>query len=182
MIVLAVMDTIIHKALWKLELWYTTRMDISIRKATIEDLPRVQELSQELFFSDYPNDSLLNTDWTYSEEGKKSFVSRITEENGFCFVAQTNEGVIGYATGSIMPILAWRPVKRLEMENLIVTEKFRGQGIGEKLAQAVFDLGKSLGMERVMVSAYATNDGAVKFYKRVGFIPDCLQLEKVLDK
>jgi len=68
------------------------------------------------------------------------------------------------------------------MENLIVTKEFRGHGIGEQLAKAVFDLGKKLGMERVMVASYAMNDGAIKFYKRVGYVPDTLHLEKVLDK
>src|SRR5260221_389917 len=138
-------------------------MDVQIRKATIEDLPRVQQLSQELFLSDYPRDPLLNKEWSYNEDGKTSFLKRITEENRFCFVAELGGEIIGYTTGSVMEILSWRPVKRLEMENLIVTEKYRGQGIGEKLAQKVFDLGKQLGMERVMVAAYATNDGAVKF-------------------
>jgi ribosomal protein S18 acetylase RimI-like enzyme len=176
------MDTIIHKAAQELEFAILLLMDVTIRKATIEELPRIQKLSQELFFSDFSNDPLLNTNWTYSPEGEKSFTSRIMDEDKFCFVAEVNKEIIGYASGSTMPILAWRPVKRLEMENLIVTEKYRGQGIGEKLAQAVFDLGKSLGMERVMVASYAMNDGAVKFYKRVGFVQDTLHLEKVLDK
>lgn len=157
-------------------------MDVTIRKATIEELPKIQELSQELFFSDYPNDNLLNKEWSYGEDGKKIFTQRITEENRYCLVAQVDGKIVGYASGSVLPLQEWRPVKRLEMENLIVTEKYRGQGIGEKLAQAVFDLAKSLGLERVMVAAYATNDGAIKFYKRIGCIPDTLHLEKVLDK
>ncbi|HYK08604.1 MAG TPA: GNAT family N-acetyltransferase [Candidatus Eisenbacteria bacterium] len=176
------MDTIIHKAAQELEFAILSFMDVTIRKATIEDLKRVQELSQELFFSDYSNDPLLNVDWTYSPEGEKSFTTRIMDEDKFCFVAEIDGEIIGYASGSTLPVHAWRPVKRLEMENLIVTQKYRGQRIGEKLAQAVFDLGKSLGMERVMIAAYATNDGAIKFYQRIGCIPDTLHLEKVLDK
>ena len=153
-------------------------MEVTIRKATIEDLPAVQELSQELFYSDLPHDPLMNVDWSFSEDGKKIFTARITEPNRFCLVAEINGKIIGYTTGSVLSVPAWRPVKRLELENLIVTEKYRGQRIGEKLAQAVVDLAKSLGMQRVMVAAYATNDRAIKFYKRVGFIPDTLQLEK----
>lgn len=157
-------------------------MDIKIRKATIADLPRVQELSQELFSVELQRDSLLNMDWSLGEEGRKTFLSRITDKNRFCFVAEAGGEVVGYATGSVLPILAWRAVKRLELENLIVTEKYRGKKVGEKLARTVFDLGKSLGMQRVMVSAYAANDGAITFYKRVGFVPDSLQLEKDLSE
>lgn len=155
-------------------------MDIVIRKATVADLEFVQELSQELFRVELVRDPLLNMDWSMGEEGRKTFLSRITEENRFCFVAETNGEIVGYTTASVLPILPWRPVKRLEMENLIVTEKYRGQRIGEKLAQILFDLAKSLGLERVMVEAYAANEHALSFYKRVGFVPDSLQLEKVL--
>ena len=155
-------------------------MQVVIRKATVDDLPQVQRLSQELFQVEQVRDPLLNMHWSEGEEGRKTFLARITDENRFCFVAMSGQEIVGYATGSVLPILAWRVVKRLELENLIVTEKYRGQQVGEKLAQAVFDLGKSLGMQRVMVSAYAANDGAIKFYKRMGFIPDSLQLEITL--
>lgn len=155
-------------------------MNVTIRKATVDDLPQIQKLSQELFQVEQVRDPLLNMDWSMGEEGRKTFLSRITEENRFCFVAEADSQVVGYTTASVLPILAWRPVKRLEMENLIVTEKYRGQRIGEKLAQTLFDLAKSLGLERVMVSAYAANEHALRFYKRIGFVPDSLQLEKVL--
>ncbi len=157
-------------------------MDVVIRKATKEELPKIQELSQELFLSDESRDSLLNMEWSRSEDGKKIFLSRIVEDNKFCFVAEVEKEIVGYTTGSVMEVYAWRPVKRLEMENLIVTQKYRGQGIGEKLALAVFDLGKSLDMERVMVTAYATNGEGIRFYERIGFAPDSLQLEKILEK
>lgn len=153
-------------------------MDIIIRKALPTDLSAIQKLSQELFYSDYPNDSLLNKSWSFSGNGKETFLKRITEPDRFCLLAETSGEIIAYASGSILAVPAWRPVKRLELENLIVTEKYRGQRIGETLTQAVFDLAKSLGIQRVMVAAYATNEGAIKFYKRVGFIPDTLQLEK----
>lgn len=152
--------------------------EVIIRRATIEELPRIQELSQELFYSDYPNDPLLNREWSFSEDGKDVFTKRIIEPSRFCLLAEIDGEIIGYATGSILVVPAWRPVKRLELENLIVTEKYRGKRMGEKLSQAVFELAKSLGMQRVMVAAYATNERAIKFYKRIGFTPDTLQLEK----
>ena len=155
-------------------------MDVLIRKATTDDLLAIQKLSQELFQAELVRDPLLNMNWSMGEEGRKIFYARITEENRFCFVAEIDGMIVGYATGSILPTLAWRPVKRLEMENLIVSEHYRNQKIGDKLTQQVFDYAKSLGMERVMVSAYAANEHAIRFYKRAGFIPDSLQLEKVL--
>lgn len=155
-------------------------MEVIIRKATVDDLPRVQELSQELFTVEKVRDPRLNMEWSMGEDGRKIFLARITEEKRFCFIAEVDGKIVGYSTGSELPVYAWRPVKRLELENLIVTEKYRGQRIGEKLAQAVFDLAKQWGMERVMLSAYAANEHALRFYKRVGFAPDSIQLEKVL--
>lgn len=108
-------------------------MDITIRKATVTDLPQIQKLSQELFQVEQVRDSLLNMDWSMGEGGRKTFLARIIEKDKFCFLAEIHGEIIGYTTASILPILPWRPVKRLEMENLIVTEKYRGQKIGEKL-------------------------------------------------
>ncbi len=156
-------------------------MNIPIRKATLGDFQAVQKLSQELFLSDMPSDPLLNSQWTYQKEGESYFTKRITGTEGICFVAEFDGAVIGYVTGNIMEVLSWRPVRRLEMENLIVTVSYRGKRIGEQLAQKLFDWGKHLGMERVTVTAYAINEGGIRFYKRIGFIPDSLLLEKTLD-
>ncbi len=155
-------------------------MDVIIRKATSADLPAVQKLSCELFLSDVSHDPLLNKQWTYQKEGEAYFSKRVTQAEGICFVAELDGTIVGYTTGNSMPVLSWRPVRRIELENLIVTALYRGKGIGEQLVHALFAWGKSLGMERVMVSAYAINEGGIRFYKRIGFIPDSVQMEKIL--
>lgn len=157
-------------------------MDIFIRQGKVEDLQAIQKLSQELFYSDLPSDPFLNEQWTYQKEGEDYFLGNLTGEKGVCFLAEVNKEIVGYVTGKALPVAAWRPVKRTEMDNLIVSASFRGQKIGEKLCQAFFDWSKQQGVERVMVSAYAINDGAIRFYKRVGFIPDSVQLEKTIDR
>lgn len=150
---------------------------IVIRKATLADLSSIQELSQELFHADLPHDPLLNEKWTY-QEGEKYFKDRMSEEKFICFVAESDGKIIGYATGSVLPILAWRPIERVELENLIVTEEYRSQGVGKMLIDTFAKWGKEKGAKRILVSAYAINDRGISFYERNGFKKDSLQLEK----
>ncbi len=153
-------------------------MNTVIRQAIESDLAAVQKLSKELFESEQHRDPLLNMQWTYQQEGEEHFKKRVSGEEGVCFVAEISGEVVGYTTGSVMRIVSWRPVRRVEMENLIVSDSYRGQGIGEKLAERLVEWAKEQGVERIMVSAYAANDGAIKFYKRNGFVPDSIELEK----
>lgn len=155
-------------------------MNIHIRRATEADLHAVQVLSQELFVEEETRDPLLNMQWTFDKDGEAYFVKRVSGQEGICFVAEDDGNVVGYATGAVMPIQTWRVVQRVEMENLIIAKNYRGQRIGEQLVEAIAVWGKSLGAKRILVITHAANAGAIKFYQRVGFVPDALQLEKAL--
>lgn len=155
-------------------------MDIHIRKATEKDVKEVQRLSQELFEEEIVRDPALHMQWSLGENGRETFLKRITENDRFCLLAEENGVIIGYAMGSILPVPLWRQVKRLELENIVVTKQYRNAGVGAMLTEKVFALVKELGMDRVMVEVYALNEQGICFYKRMGFVPETLQLEKIL--
>ncbi|MBQ8431021.1 MAG: hypothetical protein IJX26_03680, partial [Clostridia bacterium] len=69
-----------------------------IRKATIEDLSRIQELNNELFELEIANyDKYLIKDWPLSNEGKAYFENAIRES--FVVVAEIENQVVGYLLG-----------------------------------------------------------------------------------
>lgn len=152
--------------------------NLLIRKAQESELKTIQDLNYELFVHDHPYDSTLHMNWPYEELGEKYFRDRISGKEGICIVAEVHDEVVGYLAGAMIKPYSYREIKKeSELENTLVIEKFRGHGVGEDLFKEFVKWSKEQGAERIKVSASAENSGAIKFYKRVGFIPYAAELE-----
>lgn len=55
------------------------------------------------------------------------------------------------------------------MGGVAVDPQFAGQGLGAKLIQEVLDLGKTLGLRRIELSAALNNERAIRLYEKMGF-------------
>lgn len=148
----------------------TILLKIEIRKATIKDLDDILRLNLELFKKERREyDKLLDMNWTHGE-GKKYFQRRITKKDGFLVVAEHKGKLVGYLCGGISKTESYRIQKRsAELENMFIEKKFRGQGMGRKLAEKFFDWCRGNKVERVSVSASFENSEAVHFYQKLGF-------------
>jgi len=83
-------------------------------------------------------------------------------------VAETSEGVIGWASWSLMPVLHRAgPVGRLSM--MVVTERLRGHGIGRALVEAVERRCRDLGCVLVEVTSNTGLKDAHAFYEALGY-------------
>lgn len=49
---------------------------------------------------------------------------------------------------------------------------YRGQGLGREMLQSVFDIAGRVGIERVELQVYASNESAVKLYRKFGFVTE----------
>jgi ribosomal protein S18 acetylase RimI-like enzyme len=153
---------------------------VSIRKATLADLPKLQQLSAALIRSDAQYDRDLIEQWSLGVDGKKYLTKRIQGRKGVCLVAEIEGKIVGYATGGLLSIQKWRPVKRSELDNLYIDDACRSRGIGAKLVEAFIKWSKEKKMDRVMLYAEAQNDRGISFYKRNGLNPLHLVLEKTI--
>lgn len=84
-----------------------------------------------------------------------------------CFVAQTaDDAIVGMAL-VYQRYSTWKgPV--LHLEDLIVTEKMRGSGLGTALLNRVVAYGKQLGVKRVSWEVLDWNHPAIAFYESKG--------------
>lgn len=151
--------------------------NINIRKATIKDLATIQSLSQELFKHDSKWDPFFNMSWSFGKAGETFFRKILTNKKSICFIAEVKSETAGYLAASILPTNAWRPVKRSEITNLFIKEKFRSMNVGTKLAEEFFEWSKKQGIKHSVVVANAMNKGALNFYKQKGFSPFLITLE-----
>lgn len=51
-----------------------------------------------------------------------------------------------------------------------VLKEYRGQGIGERLAQTALERARAIGLERVELDVYASNAAAIRLYEKLGFV------------
>jgi len=141
-------------------------MMIEIRKAVSGDCPRIIELVKELAtFEKAPNEVTVSQD---------HFI-----EGGFgnnpvwwAFVAtkknkDTNEeNIVGFALYYIR-FSTWKG-SSLYLEDLLVTEKMRGLGIGKLLFETILEECKNKGYKRMCWQVLDWNEPAIKFYKKYG--------------
>lgn len=155
-------------------------MKVDIKIATTENLKDIQGLNLLLFKKEHAEfDKTLNCDWTFSKEGEEYFKEHFSKSTHCAFVAEVNDKIVGYLVGEIhqdkipyrnLPLFA-------ELENMLVMEDYRGQGIGDELFRTFIDWCKTKGVGRIRVVASAKNKGAINFYHKNGLLDYDLALE-----
>lgn len=135
-------------------------MTFSIRKATKNDLPRVLELIVELAVFEKEPDAVKVTLEDLEKGGfedPKQFV---------CFIAEC-EGVVEGIALVYNRFSTWKG-SVLHLEDLIVSQRKRGTGLGTALLDEVIKYGQSLGVRRVGWEVIDWNESAIKFYEKKG--------------
>ena len=65
-----------------------------------------------------------------------------------------------------------------EIESMFIQSPYRRFGLGSKIANTGLDWFDSLGLQQIEVSTHYKNPDAVRFYERLGFIPQTVRLER----
>ena len=134
-------------------------MDFQVRNATLDDMPFVLELIQELAaFEKEP----LAVKVSVPE------LSLHFKENLFeCLIAENEvNGIMGVAL-FYNRYSTWKG-KTIHLEDLIVKQQFRSLGIGKKLLDKVIEKAKLEKLRRVEWVVLDWNKDAINFYKKVG--------------
>lgn len=80
------------------------------------------------------------------------------------FVAEVEGKIVGMSLYYIR-YSTWKG-QRLYLEDLIVTESFRGQGLGKELFEKTIEFGKEKGYSGMMWQVLDWNEPAINFYKK----------------
>jgi GNAT superfamily N-acetyltransferase len=132
------------------------------RLAKKQDMPRVLELIQELAIFEKEPDAV-------------EIILSDLERDGFgdspkftCFVAEVNNIVEGIAL--VYPRYSTWKGEVLHLEDLIVSKKCRGKGLGTQLLDTVVKYGKNKGVKRICWEVIDWNEPAIIFYEKKGAI------------
>jgi GNAT superfamily N-acetyltransferase len=132
--------------------------NITLRRATKEDCPRLLELIQELAeFERAPQEVTVTLDhFTESGFGKNPV--------WWAFVVEWEGSVEGFALCYIR-YSTWKG-QRLYLEDLLVTERMRGKGLGKILFERVIEEAKEKKFCGVSWQVLDWNEPAIVFYKK----------------
>ncbi len=117
---------------------------------------------------------------------QKDFEERIfTNPNARIFIAEVDGNPAGY----IGAVIIRRPENAytyamdfIHIDQISVMPAYRKQGCGRALIQAVFDLARSEGIERITLDTWAFNTEAHQFFARMGFTAFNIRMDTRLTK
>ena len=138
-------------------------MDLTIRPAKPEDIPRMCDLLADLFTleSDFKPDvgkQMMSLSMLVTDPSASSLV----------LVAVMDRQVVGMAT--VQTLVSTAEGGRVGLvEDVIVDREFRGKGIGARLVDAVMAWGKRRTLKRIQLLADRDNGPALDFYAKHGW-------------
>lgn len=130
------------------------------RIAIIQDMPRALELINELAAFEKEPDAV---EVTLSDLERDGFNDK---PKFTCFVTEVDNIVEGIAL--VYPRYSTWKGEVLHLEDLIVSNKCRGKGLGTQLLDAVVTYGKELGVKRISWEVIDWNEPAITFYEKKG--------------
>ncbi|MEI9933804.1 MAG: GNAT family N-acetyltransferase [Ferruginibacter sp.] len=143
-------------------------MDITIRKATKEDCTSMMKLVHELAeYEKMPQEVTIDFDeFVESGFGQKPVWWAFVAEAPSPSERAGGEAIIGFALYYIR-FSTWKG-QRMYVEDLLVTEKMRGKGIGKLLFNHLIEDAKEKKLNGITWQVLDWNEPAINFYKKLG--------------
>ena len=138
-------------------------MNIKIREATITDIDK----------------GLLNVfieGYRYHENGRPDIFLNISNdklkedlirnfENLTTIVISDGDIIVGYLSYKIKE----KHTKKLDVDQLIISEKYRGKGLGKKLMNEVKNIALKNRCDRIELNCWMFNENALAMYEHIGY-------------
>ena len=120
---------------------------MDIRRSRPDDATEIREMEERIFSDPF---------------SQKDIFSYICSDNGMCFTATDDSGVVGYIVGTKIP-------PEGEIYRIAVREDKRQRGIGYRLLSYALKTERGSGVETVFLEVRSKNIPARALYKAYGF-------------
>lgn len=125
-------------------------MNITIRKLREEDIEPLSEIEAASF----------SMPWS-----PKDFADLLSRPYCTYLVAEVDGVVVGSCGMTNI-------CNEGNIDNVVVAESFRGQGIARKLMRELIALGESMGVEAYTLEVRISNKAAIHVYEKMGFVSE----------
>jgi ribosomal protein S18 acetylase RimI-like enzyme len=134
-----------------------------IREATIDDF----------------NKGLLDVyieGYRFHQNGRPDIFANITDEeleNDFIKRFENLSTIVILVEGRIVGYLAYKikdgHTKKLDVDQLVVKEEYRGKGLGRSLMEEVKNIAKQNNCDRIELNCWLFNESALAMYEHLGY-------------
>lgn len=132
-----------------------------VRRATVSDVAAMIDLLQALFS--------LETDFAFDRTRQRRGLELLLQAKDSCvLVAEKERQVVGMCTAQLLVSTAEGGLKAI-IEDVSVSEEWRGQEIGTKLLAGIEQWAIRQGVKRLDLLADRHNIPALSFYRKVGW-------------
>lgn len=158
-------------------------MEVKIRNAVAADLDAVLTLLKELDEAHVLLEPSLLQSFTEPPRPSDWLLTRFTDPNEACFVAEAGRTIIGFVWSKAQPppaIPAFIQQPLQLIGDLVVEASSRRRGVGLALLNRALDWGRARGLTQVQLTVFEKNREAREFYEKLGFRPLSVVLLKQL--
>ncbi|MEN9521657.1 MAG: hypothetical protein RL065_34 [Bacteroidota bacterium] len=151
-------------------------MNISIRRATPNDVDLISTLGSKTFYDTFDGTCTI-ADMNFVLEkffNKNQVENELKDEKDNFFIAFDEQNqALGYYRikfDNQHPFEELNKFNSIELKRLYCVEAAKGKGIAKALMEHAFDLAKKKGYNKMYLSVWEYNIRAQEFYKKMGFV------------
>ncbi|ASS95300.1 GNAT family N-acetyltransferase [Peribacillus simplex] len=148
-------------------------MTINIKKCTLVDSRKLQEISYETFNETFKHQNSPENMNAYLEKAfnlkqLEKELSNISSQ--FFFVYFDNE-VAGYLKVNTNDAQSEEMgAESLEIERIYIKKKFQKHGLGKYLLNIAMEIAMERNKKKIWLGVWEKNENAISFYKKLGFV------------
>lgn len=157
----------------------------TIRTATMDDFAELCQLLHEL--DDHHVRILPDVFQPFDDPKRQGnrLARFLEEDDAELFVAESSTGIVGLVTVRISETPdapMFRPDRRACIDDLVVRNESRGQGIGKQLLARVSEWTRSRKLQWIDINVWHANTAGASFFKANGFEPRYQRMELRIEK
>lgn len=159
--------------------------DVLIRKATLEDVPRILELWKALMGGHVRYYGYGRGIFTYKKDKAAIYLKflkkQLRRRNAIVFVAEADGKIAGHVMVEVQKL---PPIyvhdKNAYICEIIVDERYRGKGVGTMLLEEAERWARKKKMYSIGLMVHTDNEKAFSVYRKAGFNAHHLKMAKIV--
>lgn len=148
-------------------------MTINMKKCTLEDLRKLQEISYETFNETFKHQNSPENMNTYLENAfnLKQLEKELANISSQFFFIYFNNEVAGYLKVNTNDAQSEEMGdESLEIERIYINSRFQKHGLGKYLLNKAIEIAMEHNKKKIWLGVWEKNENAIAFYKKMGFV------------
>ncbi len=146
---------------------------MTIRKISIEDWQKLQEIGKQTFYETFAESNSAEDMQRYLEESfaEEKVKNELSNPNSEFYFAEIDDEVVGYLKlnfGTSQTEL--QDNNAVEIERIYVLKTYHGQKVGQLLYDKAIEVAQNKQAEYVWLGVWEENPRAIRFYEKNGFV------------